>query len=247
MGNYKQEGKIRKLKTERSQTFPYAYKKQINMKKAIIIANGNVPLKSQINFLWKVGYDYIVCADGGANSAKKLKIVPDLIIGDLDSIAERNKRYFSNKCEIIKLKRQNDTDVEKALKYLISKNFTEAILLGATGDRLDHSICNLGIVLKFYDKIKVSILHEKSFLKPYTNTVEITTIRDEIISLYGFDDKTKIKSKGLKYQLKNIALPFGKKESTSNFAKGNKISFEISEGIIFVIRDFNLLKKHDLI
>ena len=30
---------------------------------------------------------FIVCADGGANKARKLGIVPDLIIGDLDSVS----------------------------------------------------------------------------------------------------------------------------------------------------------------
>jgi len=217
------------------------------MKKAIILANGDVPKKGRIEFLQKRGYNTLVCADGGANSAKKLKFIPDIIIGDLDSISEQNKKYFNNKCDIIQHTRQNDTDVEKALKYLIKKKYDEVILLGATGDRLDHTICNLGIVLKFYQKIKVSILHEKSFLRAYTKKKELTSIKGEIISLYGFDTKTKVISKGLKYPLNNIALPFGKKESTSNVAISNNVSLKITGGIIFVIRDFNLLKKHDLI
>ena len=32
----------------------------------------------------------IVCADGGANWARKLGIVPDLIIGDMDSIKAKS-------------------------------------------------------------------------------------------------------------------------------------------------------------
>lgn len=217
------------------------------MKKAIILANGDAPTKGQIKYLRKVGYSKIICADGGANSARKLGLIPDLIIGDLDSITKENKKYFSNKTEIIQIKRQNDTDVEKALKYLIKKKYKEVILLGATGDRLDHSICNLGIVLKFYKKIEVSILHAKSFLRAYSGNVVLPTIKNETISLYGFDTKTKIKSKGLKYPLKNIALPFGERESTSNVADGIKVSLEIKNGIVFVIREFNLLKKYDLI
>ncbi len=217
------------------------------MKKAIILANGDAPSNGQVKYLQKVGYKKIVCADGGANSAKKLNITPDIIIGDLDSITEQNKKYYSNKSEILEVKRQNDTDVEKVLKYLIRKRYNEVVLLGATGDRLDHTICNLGIVIKFFDKINISIVHEKSFLRAYKNNTDLITIPGETISIYGFDSKTKITSKGLKYPLKNIALPFGKKESTSNVALSNKISLKITGGIIFVIRDFNLLKKHDLI
>ncbi len=216
------------------------------MKKAIIIANGDVPKKSEIKYLQKKGYAEIICADGGANSARKLNIIPDYIIGDLDSISKENLKYFNKKASIIKLKRQNDTDVEKALKFLIKKKFTDVILLGATGDRLDHSFCNLGIVIKFFDKINISILHKKSFLRAYSGTIDFPTLKNEVISLYGFDVKTKITSKGLKYPLKNIALPFGQKESTSNVATTNKVSLKITGGIIFIIRDFKTLIKNDL-
>jgi thiamine pyrophosphokinase len=217
------------------------------VKKAIILANGDAPQKSQINYFLKRGYEKVICADGGANSAYKLNIIPDVIIGDLDSISEQNRKFFDHKSEIISLSRQDDTDVEKALKYLIKRNYGDVILLGATGDRLDHSICNLGIVLKFFNQIKVSILHKRSYLKPYDNMIELKTVKDEIISIYGFDKKTKITSKGLKYPLKRTALLFGEKESTSNVAKGNKVELNIDGGIIFVIRDFNLLKKYDLL
>jgi thiamine pyrophosphokinase len=74
----------------------------------------------------------------------------------------------------------------------------------------------------------------------------LKTIPGETISIYGFDSKTKIISKGLKFPLKNIALPFGERESTSNVAISNKVTLKINGGIIFVIRDFNVMKKNDL-
>ena len=217
------------------------------MKKAIILANGDSPKKSEILYFQKKGYLKIICADGGANSAQKLGIIPDVIIGDLDSITRQNLKLFSGKTEVINYTRQNDTDVEKALKYLISEKYKEVILLGATGDRLDHTICNLGIIIKFFNKIKISVLHKKSFLTAHNSDIKLKTIPKEIISIYGFDDKTKVTSKGLKYPLKNIALPFGKKESTSNVAMGDEIELKIKNGIMFLIRDFNILKRNDLI
>jgi len=217
------------------------------MKKAIIIANGDAPKKRQIKYLQSIGYQKIICADGGANSARKLNVIPDLIIGDLDSISKENYKFFKKKTKIIHYKRQNDTDVEKALKYLIGKGFNKVILLGSTGNRLDHTICNLGIVIKYFSKIKISILHGNSFLQAYNKNIELKTIVGETISLYGFDDKTKIKSIGLKYPLNNISLPFGEKESTSNVAIGKKVKLKIMGGIIFVIRDFKTMRKNDFI
>ena len=217
------------------------------MKKCIIIANGDMPKKSVVAFLIKRGYTTLICADGGANSALKLGLNPDFIIGDLDSIELKTKKYFVGKCRIIQMKRQNDTDVEKCLKFAIGKGFTEAILLGATGSRLDHSFCNLGIVLKFFSKIKIRILHDNSLLEALTGNVTLQTSPGEVISIYGFDKKTKVTSVGLKYPLSNTSLPFGERESTSNVSLGDFVKLNIKNGKMFVIRDFEMMKKNDLI
>ncbi len=217
------------------------------MKKCIILANGKQPAKSVVGYLQSTGYNMLICADGGADSAKKIGVIPDYIIGDFDSIKDETLTFFKTRSKIIRLKRQNDTDVEKCLKFAIGKHCEEAVLLGAVGDRLDHSFCNLGIVIKFFNRIRVRIISDKSILSPYTGEVVLKSVPDETISLYGFNAKTKITSIGLKYPLKQTALPFGQKESTSNVAVKEKVALKITGGMIFVIRDFNLLKKNDLI
>jgi thiamine pyrophosphokinase len=217
------------------------------MKRCIIIANGKSPTKKVVDYFYSKGFNTIICADGGANSAMKIGITPDFIIGDLDSVNKNVLNYYKDKSVIIKYKRQNDTDVEKCLKYAIKKKYQEVILLGVTGDRLDHTICNLGIVIKFYKKIKILINSENSFLTPADKPIQLKSIKGETISLYAFSDKTKITSQGLKYKLNNTALPFGVRESTSNVSISSLVNLKIIGGIIFVIRDFNFIKKYDLI
>lgn len=217
------------------------------MKKCIILANGKIPSKKIIHYLQQISYTFLICADGGADSARKLGIIPDYIIGDLDSVSDATLKFFMNKTKIIQIKRQNDTDVEKCLKFAIRKKYKEAVLLGAIGDRLDHSFCNLGIVIKFFNKIRIRIISDKSILTPYSGKVDLSTVVGETISLYGFNERTKISSKGLKYPLKKTRLPFGKRESTSNTAVDKKINLRIDGGVIFIIRDFNTLRKHGLL
>ncbi len=217
------------------------------MLKGLILANGKAPKKNIIKYLYEIGYSTLVCADGGSNSAKRMGLIPNVIIGDFDSISPSTLNFYKNKSKLIQIKDQYSTDVEKCLDYLIKKKFEEVILCGVTGDRLDHTFCNLGIVLKFFNKISVNIVAENSFLKAYTGSVKLATVAGETISLYGMNEKTKIKSTGLKFPLNNISLPFGKKESTSNVADGKEVELKISGGIIFIIRDFNLLRKNGLI
>lgn len=240
---------IRVLFSNKLVLFRQPYKNSIDskiMKNCIIIGNGKSPRKDIIEYLRRENYSKIICADGGANSARKLGIVPDFIIGDLDSISERTLKFYKSKSIIIKIKRQNDTDIEKCLKFAIRKNIQNVVMTGVTGDRLDHTICNLGIVLKYFTKINIRIISERSLLTAYKGNVEIKTCPGEIFSLYGINEKTKITSKGLKYSLNRVSLPFGKKESTSNVALSDFVSLKITGGIIFVIRDFNTVKKHGL-
>jgi thiamine pyrophosphokinase len=214
--------------------------------KCIILANGKPPAKSNLNYLHKQGYTTLICADGGANSARKMNVLPNIIIGDFDSITSESLKYFTGKSKIIKISRQNDTDVEKCIKYAIRQKMYDIVLTGVTGDRLDHTFCNLGIVIKFFQQAKLRIISENSLLAPYTGSVMLNTCSGETISLYGLDSKTKILSKGLYYPLKNIPLPFGIKESTSNLAVGKKVKLDISGGIVFVIRDLKTIMKNDL-
>lgn len=217
------------------------------MKKCLIIGNGRLPKKNNINYLAAKGYDTIICADGGAEHARKLKIIPDFIIGDFDSVSKNTLNYFRNKSKIIEYTRQNDTDIEKCIKLAIRKKYHKVILLSVTGDRLDHTFCNLGVVLKFSDRIEIELIHENSHLSLMKGKNEIECEIGETISLYGFDEETKVTSNGLKYRLNNTTLPFGMAESTSNIAVKTVVSLNIKDGSIFVIRDFNVMKRNDFV
>src|ERR1035437_1071869 len=103
--------------------------------KCIILANGKPPRKSTILFLQKKGYSQLICAAGGANSARKMNLLPDYIIGDLDSIIPDTLAYFQDKAEIIKISRQNDTDTEKCIKTAVRRKLYDIVLTGVTGDR----------------------------------------------------------------------------------------------------------------
>ncbi len=216
------------------------------MKKCIILANGNPPRKQIINYLIHKGYSTLICADGGANHAFKMKLIPNSIIGDFDSISQVSYQFYKSKSQMIRITRQNDTDVEKALKIAIKRGFDEAILLGVTGDRLDHTFCNLGIVLKFFNKIKCLLIAENSILIPLSGLNTINSIPGETISLYGFNKKTKITASGLKYPLLRTALPFGERESTSNVSTSDTVLIKVEGGKIFLIRDFEFIRHHDL-
>jgi thiamine pyrophosphokinase len=216
------------------------------MKKCIILANGKPPKKDVVLFLNKNGFNNLICADGGANYAKRLNLIPDYIIGDMDSISPEILEYYSGKSGILKIHRQDDTDIEKCLKFVIKKKCKECVLLGGTGNRLDHSFCNLGIILKFSDRIRIILISEKSMLTVEKGNVKLKTAMNETISVYAFNNKTFITSEGLKFPLRNDTLPFGTRESTSNISIGNEVNLHIKGGKVFLIRNFDTVRKNGL-
>lgn len=215
------------------------------IKKAIIIGNGYSPKIKEIRRLQKIGFNDIICADGAANQLKKLNIIPQYIIGDLDSITTETFSFFKEKVnKIVKLKDQESTDIEKSLNQAIRLKYKEIILLSCIGDRLDHSLGNISILLKYSSKIKLHLVHNNWIMTSFYNNCELKTTPNEIISFYSFNNKIIFNTSGLKYNLINETIAFGVRESTSNVAESNKINIQ-ADDVFLLIRNLDEAIKND--
>ncbi len=204
--------------------------------KAILICNGDAPSNKFIKDLLK-NYDIIACADGGANLAFKFKILPDFIIGDLDSIKPEVKNFFERKkVKIFQDTDQNTTDIEKSIKFLISRGITHIDIISAIGDRLDHNLGNLSALVNYHNKAKLKIIGERIEIFFVKSKFSFETERGEFISLIPLCSKAYgVKTKGLKYKLNNETLTFSGR-GISNVATGRRVSIEVKRGGVFVFR-----------
>lgn len=66
----------------------------VSMKSIVILANGQYPRKEFPQFLLKSA-DAVVCCDGALMTAEKHGIVPDAVVGDLDSVCGRALRRYN--------------------------------------------------------------------------------------------------------------------------------------------------------
>lgn len=93
--------------------------------------------------------DYVICADRGYEFACLADVEPDLIVGDFDSYREN----ISAECEIVKLNsHKDDTDTIHAIDVAFEKGFTDFLLLGALGGRIDHTIANISALFYIENK-----------------------------------------------------------------------------------------------
>ncbi len=179
--------------------------------------------------------DFIICADNGYSFAKDNGIIPDVIIGDFDSI----KIDLPSDIETITLPIEKDvTDTLACVKYAINKGFKEIIIIGGIGGRLDHTMANLqcllygrslGIAITLLDSNNIVTLHFPS---------EITIKKEENfkLSLFSFSDVCEgITTNGLKYKLVDDKLSQGFPLGISNEFTDEVASVRFETGILLLI------------
>ena len=80
--------------------------------------------------------DFVICADRGYSFAKEAGIMPDVVVGDFDSCNEE----VQTECEIVRLSPQkDDTDTIHSIDIAFDRGYSDIVLLGALGGRLDHT------------------------------------------------------------------------------------------------------------
>ncbi|MFM8388767.1 MAG: thiamine diphosphokinase, partial [Actinomycetota bacterium] len=86
-------------------------------------------------------FDMVVAADSGVDSAFALGLVPDVVIGDLDSVSDAGlARVRASGITVLASPTDKDlTDTELALAHLVDVGATHATLLSPGGGRLDHA------------------------------------------------------------------------------------------------------------
>lgn len=203
-------------------------------KHALIICNGEMLSKKFITPLLK-SKPFIICADGGANKARPFGIIPHLIIGDLDSITQKTRQYYSS-VPIIHIADQNSTDLEKALNYLLTNKFSSAVIIGATGDRPDHTMANFSILLKYHKKIALQSIDELCTIEVVQKRIQFPAKIGQQISIVPMGYCSGITTHGLKYPLKNESLEPGVREGSSNEAVNPTVKISLKKGPLLLFK-----------
>jgi thiamine pyrophosphokinase len=112
--------------------------------RALIFANG-VFDDARDAQRWLRWADYVIAADGGTRHALGVGRVPDVVIGDLDSLDAAARFQLENAgAHIISFPaRKDETDLELALCHAVQFGAREIVILGALGGRLDQTLANL--------------------------------------------------------------------------------------------------------
>ena len=198
------------------------------MKDVIIVSGGNIQRDFALDFLQKNKKENVclIAADKGVEFFIKTDWVPDVAVGDFDSLSAAGEKYLDSlkETEIVRLKpEKDDSDTQSAVNFAIDRGAKNITIFGATGNRIDHLLANFGLLVLGRERdADITLIDQWNYMK----LVESGTVlkKEEqfgkYVSFFSLEgDLTGLTLRGFKYPLNKYHL----KVSDSGLTVSNEI------------------------
>ena len=212
--------------------------------RAVVVAHGDV-LPSDRTMIGEK--DFVVAADGGALALERWKLLPHLVVGDMDSLGDAGVERFARKgIPVTKFPATKDeSDLELAVAQAIAAGATEIVLLGALGgERLDHEAANLLLLADpGYDGVRLEARRGALRIRPVrgAGSLSLAGPMGALVTLLPVNgDAEGVATEGLRFPLHDETLRFGRARGLSNevaslpatvtVRKGSLLVFETPQG-----------------
>jgi thiamine pyrophosphokinase len=183
---------------------------------------------------------HAIAVDGGLRHTVLLGIVPDAVIGDMDSADHVQLAYAERSgAEILRYKAEKDeTDLELGLQLAAERGGNPVRILGASGSRLDQVISNIYLLslpeLRNRD-VRIVSGEQTSWLA-YPGETIIDGMPGDTVSLIPLaGDATGIVTHDLRYPLRGESLSVGPARGVSNVMLSHRASVTLASGLLLII------------
>jgi len=122
----------------------------------LVLLNGELREPASVRALARKAA-VLVCADGGARHAKTLGLVPDAVVGDMDSVPRSLPRSWNGVPFISDLDEARG-DLDKTLDFVEALGAKKVWIAGALGGGLDHELVNLAALERRGARLDVGVV-----------------------------------------------------------------------------------------
>lgn len=188
--------------------------------------------------------DLCIAVDGGYEYCKLLEITPDYILGDFDSISEKEAEGVAEiaKAEedkvIVLPVEKDDTDMLAAIKLGLSEGYQSFRIYGGMGGRIEHTIANIQCLLYLKEHNAVGYLMDGTGMILVAKEEEIS-FQDSLegyMSLFSMGDKATVSIENMKYLLQEQEITNSFPIGISNeFILGEKGKITVHKGAVVII------------
>ena len=204
----------------------------------IIFANGNPPDRATAA-PWLATAQLIIAADGGSRHALAIDVIPDVVVGDLDSMDEvTRKRLKHAGTRFVTYPTYKDyTDLELAIRHALDRGATAITILGALGGRWDQSLANLMLLtLPELEQVSTRIVDHQLSISVIRDRAEITGRIGDTLSLMALKgDARGVTIEGCEYPLTEAVLPFGASLGISNVLTQPVAKITVQQGLVLAL------------
>jgi thiamine pyrophosphokinase len=184
---------------------------------ALLVANGTPLNRSLFNRLRRRA-QLLVALDGGLNYFHKLGIVPDHVVGDLDSATSESLAWARNGgARVHPRPSVDEPDIAKGLKFCAKLGCRFVLLAGTAGERLDHVLANMQFASSVRG-LEATIITNDVLLFPLRGRVtrEFILPGNHTVSWFGLPEALGCSLAGVRWPFRNRALQVGGFHSLSN-------------------------------
>lgn len=195
---------------------------------------------------YKESTDIWVGVDRGVLVLLEHDIVPNLALGDFDSVTNVELEMIQEKLPEISLfpSEKDETDLELAIDWAILQKPSNIYIFGATGGRVDHFLANIQLlqkerILQCGKETNLYLIDDKNSLivkTPGNYPIEVDPSKQYVSLLSVTEEVCGITLTGFKYPLHQATLTRGSTLCISNelISECGNVSFE--KGILIIVR-----------
>ena len=207
--------------------------------RAVIFVNGEVQDYTALA-RWLRPRDHLIGADGGTRHMLALGLMPDAVVGDLDSLEpETVAKLIAQGVDVERYPIAKDqTDLELAIERGLRAGASEILLLGALGGRLDQTLANLLILAQRNWPVPLRLAEGSQLAQVLRSgeTLMLHAAPGSTVSAIPLSAiVTGITYTGLEYPLQDATLSIGSTRGVSNVVASSPATITIDEGVLLVV------------
>lgn len=179
--------------------------------------------------------DLVIAVDGGYDHVLEMGIVPDITVGDFDSVQAPLPDEHVIRLNPVK----DETDTLYAIGVAKERGYQNIFIYGGTGgSRLSHTLANLQTLLYYKDLFVVLVDKEEAVFLLHDATVRFSKACEGYLSVFSITEKSYgVTERGLKYEIEKATLSAAFPVGVSNEFLEAESSISVENGTLLVAMD----------
>jgi thiamine pyrophosphokinase len=216
----------------------------------VMLVSGS-PVGATSELLWQLaeGMSFIVAVDSGAEWCSAAGLIPDLLVGDMDSISPAVRAAFAEQeVEEIALSPEKDaSDFELALEEVLRRGYTDLVATNVLGGRLDHELAALGNLATCGEQgLAITVVEPTQTLVFMNNPGvrqmlrlnygdDISPEDSPLVSLIPWGGPATVSLTGFQWELDHAVLSPAKSLGVSNKLVSESSLVELHQGSLIIV------------